>query len=145
VIASGFADLGFDVDVGPLFQTPDEVASHAVDADVHVIGVSSLAAGHRTLVPQLIAALKARGGSHIRVVCGGVIPPQDYPELLAAGAGAIFGPGTRVTQAARDTLKGGCSASSVLVAACPGVRLLLPCIDFHALSCCAAAIKQGHA
>lgn len=104
VISSGFADLGFDVDVGPLFQTPEEVASHAVDADVHVVGVSSQAAGHRTLVPQLIAALKARGAGHIKVVCGGVIPPQDYDELRLAGAAAIFGPGTRITQAARDVL-----------------------------------------
>jgi methylmalonyl-CoA mutase len=151
VISSGFADLGFDVDVGPLFQvrvcdsvsgacvrrlvrlpvlghaatpppspllhshcllrlllllqTPEEVAGHAVDADVHVVGVSSQAAGHRTLVPRLVAALRARGGGHIKVVCGGVIPPQDYDELRRAGAAAIFGPGTRITQAARDVLK----------------------------------------
>ncbi len=85
-------------------QTPEEVASHAVDSDVHVVGVSSQAAGHRTLVPQLIAALKARGAGHIKVVCGGVIPPQDYEELRSAGAAAIFGPGTRITQAARDVL-----------------------------------------
>jgi methylmalonyl-CoA mutase len=77
VVASGFADVGFDVDVGPLFQTPEEVAMQAIDADVHVVGVSSQAAGHKTLVPQLIEALKAQGAAHIRVIVGGVIPPQD--------------------------------------------------------------------
>jgi len=105
VIASGFADLGFDVDVGPLFQTPEEVAMQALDADVHVVGVSSQAAGHKTLVPQLIAALKAKGASHIRVVAGGVIPPQDYDFLFKAGVAAVFGPGTRIPVAARDVLK----------------------------------------
>lgn len=105
VIASGFADLGFDVDVGPLFQTPEEVAGQAIDADVHVVGVSSQAAGHKTLVPQLLAALKAKGASHIRVVVGGVIPPQDYDFLVKAGVAGIFGPGTRIPLAAREVLK----------------------------------------
>ena len=104
VIASGFADLGFDVDVGPLFATPEEVAGQAIDADVHVVGVSSQAAGHKALVPALISALAARGAGHIRVVVGGVIPPQDYAELYAAGVGAIFGPGTRIPLAARQVL-----------------------------------------
>lgn len=105
VIASGFSDLGYDVDVGPLFSTPDEVARQAVDADVHCVGVSSLAAGHKVLVPELVRALQQRGGAHIKVICGGVIPPQDYDELLRAGATCIFGPGTKVTDAARVTLK----------------------------------------
>jgi methylmalonyl-CoA mutase len=105
VIASGFADIGFDVDVGPLFQTPDEVAMQAIDADVHVIGVSSQAAGHKTLVPQLLEALKKKGASHIRVVVGGVIPPQDYDFLFKAGAAAVFGPGTRIPLAAREVVK----------------------------------------
>lgn len=105
VIASGFADLGWDVDVGPLFQTPEEAAMQAIDADVHVVGVSSQAAGHKTLVPQLIEALKAKKGSHILVVVGGVIPPQDYDFLRQAGVAGIFGPGTRITTAAADVLK----------------------------------------
>ena len=105
VIASGFSDLGYDVDVGPLFSTPEEVADQAVDADVHVIGVSSQAAGHRTLVPALVAALKERNSEHIKVICGGVIPPKDYDELHAAGAVCIFGPGTRITDAAKKVLE----------------------------------------
>jgi len=105
VIASGFADLGFDVDVGPLFQTPDEVAQQAVDADVHVVGVSSQAAGHKTLVPALVKALKDADASHIKVVAGGVIPPQDYDFLYEAGVACIFGPGTRIPVAAMDVLK----------------------------------------
>lgn len=100
VIATAFADLGFDVDVGALFQTPEEVAQDAVENDVHLIGVSSQAAGHKTLVPALIAALGAIGGSDIRVVCGGVIPAQDYEYLTEAGVAAIFGPGTNVAEAA---------------------------------------------
>ena len=104
VIASGFADIGFDVDVGPLFQTPDEVALQAVDADVHVVGVSSQAAGHKTLVPQLMQALRARGAGGAVVVVGGVIPPQDYEFLRAEGVACVFGPGTRITSAARDVL-----------------------------------------
>ena len=104
VIATAFADVGFDVDMGPLFQTPDETAKMAVENDVHVIGVSSLAAGHKTLVPQLVAELKKLGADDIIVVCGGVIPRQDYDELHAAGAACIFGPGTPITKSARETL-----------------------------------------
>ncbi|HEY0191609.1 MAG TPA: methylmalonyl-CoA mutase [Kofleriaceae bacterium] len=100
VIASAFADLGFDVDIGPLFQTPDETARAAVENDVHVVGASSLAAGHLTLVPQLRAALAALGRPDILVVAGGVIPPDDYPALRAAGAAEIFGPGTVIADAA---------------------------------------------
>ena len=105
VIASAFADLGFDVDIGPLFQTPEEAARQAVENDVHIVGVSSLAAGHLTLVPALRQALEEQGGGDIMVVVGGVIPPQDYPALYEAGAKAIFGPGTPIVQAAIDLLK----------------------------------------
>ncbi|KAI9220235.1 mitochondrial methylmalonyl-CoA mutase [Blastocladiella britannica] len=105
VIATGFADLGFDVDVGPLFQTPAEVARQAVDADVHVVGVSSQAAGHKTLVPALVAELKKLGADDKLVVCGGVIPPQDYDFLHKAGAAAIFGPGTKIPLAAREVIE----------------------------------------
>jgi methylmalonyl-CoA mutase len=104
VIASAFADLGFDVDIGPLFQTPEEAARQAVENDVHIVGVSSLAAGHLTLVPALRQALEALGRSDIMIVVGGVIPPQDYPELHEAGAKAIFGPGTPIADAAIDIL-----------------------------------------
>ena len=104
VIATAFADLGFDVDVGPLFQTPEEAARDAMDNDVHVVGVSSQAAGHLTLAPRLVEALRAAGAGDIAVVCGGVIPPQDYPTLQAAGVSAIFGPGTPIPQAARQVL-----------------------------------------
>lgn len=100
VIATAFADMGFDVDVGSLFATPEEVARQAVENDVHIVGVSSHAAGHKTLVPQLIAALKAAGREDILVVCGGVIPNQDYPVLEQAGVAAIFGPGTNIPVAA---------------------------------------------
>jgi methylmalonyl-CoA mutase len=105
VIATGFADLGFDIDLGPLFQTPGEVAQQAVENDVHWVGVSSLAAGHKTLVPQLIAALTALGRPDIRVVVGGVIPRQDYAALHEAGAVAVFGPGTPVVASARQLLE----------------------------------------
>jgi methylmalonyl-CoA mutase len=105
VIATAFADLGFDVDVGPLFQTPAEVARDAIDNDVHVIGVSSQAAGHKTLVPALSAELKKQGASDILIVVGGVIPSQDYDALRAAGAAAIFGPGTNIPVAASEVLK----------------------------------------
>ena len=105
VIASAFADLGFDVDIGPLFQTPEEAARQAVENDVHIVGVSSLAAGHLTLVPALREALEALGRGDIMVVVGGVIPPQDYPALYAAGAKAIFGPGTPIADAAIDLLQ----------------------------------------
>jgi len=104
VIATGFSDLGFDVDIGPLFQTPEEVAQQAVDSDVHVIGVSSLAAGHRALVPELSAALKKVGRPDIIIICGGVIPPADYEFLYENGASAIFGPGTKIPVAALDVV-----------------------------------------
>ncbi len=104
VIATAFADIGFDVDVGTLFQTPEEVAQDAIDADVHVIGVSSLAAGHKTLVPLLSEALKKQGANDILIVCGGVIPAQDYDALYKAGASAIFGPGTNIPAAAAEVL-----------------------------------------
>jgi methylmalonyl-CoA mutase len=104
VIATAFADLGFDVDVGPLFQTPAEAARDAVDNDVHVVGVSSQAAGHKTLVPQLVDELRKAGGGDVVVVCGGVIPPQDHDMLRAAGVAAIFGPGTNIPAAARQVL-----------------------------------------
>ena len=105
VIASAFADLGFDVDIGPLFQTPEEAARQAVENDVHIVGVSSLAAGHLTLVPALREALEALGRGDIMVVVGGVIPPQDYAQLYEAGAKAIFGPGTPIADAAIDLLQ----------------------------------------
>jgi methylmalonyl-CoA mutase len=104
VIAAAFADLGFDVDIGPLFQTPREVARHAVENDVHVVGVSSLAGAHRTLVPQLIEELKRLGRDDILVIVGGVVPPQDYDLLRQAGAAAVFGPGTVIPAAARQIL-----------------------------------------
>ncbi|HRK73112.1 MAG TPA: cobalamin-dependent protein [Rhodothermales bacterium] len=100
VIATSFADLGFDVDIGPLFQTPAEAARQAVENDVHVLGVSSLAGAHNTLVPQVVQALKDLGRPDILVTVGGVIPPQDEPTLLAAGASFVFGPGTVIAQAA---------------------------------------------
>lgn len=104
VIATAFADLGFDVDVGPLFQTPEEVALQAVEADVHIIGVNSLAAGHLTLVPALRAALAEMEADNILIVVGGVVPPGDFAELEAAGASAIFPPGTVIATAAQDLL-----------------------------------------
>ena len=104
VVGTAFADIGFDVDFGPLFETPQEVARAAVENDVHVVGVSSQAAGHKTLVPQLIDALRAEGGDDILVVCGGVIPPQDHQVLRDAGVVAIFGPGTNIPDAAAAVL-----------------------------------------
>jgi methylmalonyl-CoA mutase len=104
VIATAFADIGFDVDVGPLFQTPEEAAQDAIDNDVHVIGISSQAAGHKTLAPKLVEALKAAGAGDILVICGGVIPQQDYDFLFQAGVKAIFGPGTNIPAAAKDIL-----------------------------------------
>jgi methylmalonyl-CoA mutase len=104
VIATAFADIGFDVDVGPLFQTPEEAARQAIENDVHVVGVSSQAAGHKTLVPALIAALRAAGADDILIVCGGVIPPQDYQGLLDGGVAAIYGPGTNIPHAAAEIL-----------------------------------------
>jgi len=105
IIATAFADVGFDVDVGPLFQTPEEAAKQAVENDVHIIGISSQAAGHKTLVPQLIEALKRERAGDIVVVCGGVIPPQDYQTLQDAGVAAIYGPGTNIPSAANEILK----------------------------------------
>jgi len=105
VIATGFADMGYDVDVGPLFSTAGEVVRQAIDADVHVIGVSSLAAGHRTLIPELIKELENQKAGHIIVVCGGVIPSQDYDGLLQAGVKVVFGPGTKVTDAALTVVR----------------------------------------
>ncbi|HUE19315.1 MAG TPA: methylmalonyl-CoA mutase [Stellaceae bacterium] len=105
VIATAFADLGFDVDVGPLFQTPEEAAAQAIENDVHVVGVSSQAAGHRILVPALLEALKAQGGGNILIVCGGVIPPQDYAFLMEAGVAAIYGPGTNIPLAVSEILQ----------------------------------------
>jgi methylmalonyl-CoA mutase len=104
VIATAFADIGFDVDVGPLFQTPEEAAQDAIDNDVHVIGISSQAAGHKTLAPRLIEVLNERDAGDILVICGGVIPQQDYDFLKKAGVKAIFGPGTNIPSAAQDIL-----------------------------------------
>ena len=105
IIATAFADLGFDVDVGPLFQTPEEAARQAIENDVHVVGVSSQAAGHKTLVPALVEALRALDAADIAVVCGGVIPPQDYEMLRSAGVSAIYGPGAHIPAAAAEVLE----------------------------------------
>jgi methylmalonyl-CoA mutase len=105
VVATGYADVGFDVDIGPLFQTPQEAAKQAVENDVHILGVSSLAAGHKTLVPQVIAELKKYGREDIMVIVGGVIPAQDYQFLFDAGAVAVFGPGTKISEAAISILE----------------------------------------
>ena len=105
VIASAFADLGFDVDIGPLFATPAEAARQAVENDVHILGVSSLAAAHLTLVPELKAELAKQGRDDIMIVVGGVVPPQDYDALMKAGAEAIFPPGTVIAEAAEKLLK----------------------------------------
>jgi methylmalonyl-CoA mutase len=104
VVATGYADVGFDVDIGPLFQTPEEATQQAVENDVHIIGVSSLAAGHKTLVPKVIEELKKFGREDIMVIVGGVIPHQDYQFLFDAGAIAVYGPGTRISDAAIDLL-----------------------------------------
>ena len=105
VVATGYADVGFDVDIGPLFQTPAEAAKQAIENDVHILGVSSLAAGHKTLVPQVVEELKKYGREDIMVVVGGVIPAQDYQFLFDAGAVAIFGPGTKISDAAIKILE----------------------------------------
>jgi methylmalonyl-CoA mutase len=112
VVSTGYADLGFDVDIGPLFQTPSEAAKQAVENDVHVLGVSSLAAGHKTLIPELISELKKLGREDILVIAGGVIPPQDYQFLYDSGVAAIFGPGTSVSKAAKQIME-------ILLAASP--------------------------
>jgi methylmalonyl-CoA mutase len=104
VIATAFADLGFDVDISPMFQTPEEAAKMAVENDVHIVGASSLAAGHKTLVPQLVECLKKEGGEDILVVVGGVIPPADYEFLNNAGSAGVFGPGTIITDSANKVL-----------------------------------------
>ena len=104
VVATGYADCGFDVDMGPLFQTPAEAAREAVENDVHIVGASSLAAGHKTLIPQLIEELKKLGREDIMVIAGGVIPAQDYDFLYKAGVAAIFGPGTSVAKAACEMM-----------------------------------------
>ena len=105
VVATGYADVGFDVDMGPLFQTPEEAARQAVENDVKILGVSSLAAGHKTLIPQVIAELKRLGRDDIMVTAGGVIPAQDYDFLYKAGVAAIFGPGTPVAYSAGKCLE----------------------------------------
>jgi methylmalonyl-CoA mutase len=104
VIASAYADIGFDVDIGPLFQTPEEAAKMAIENDVHVVGASSLTAGHKTLVPGLVDELKKQGGADIKVVAGGIIPPKDYDYLYERGVQAVFGPGTSVIDSANRTL-----------------------------------------
>jgi methylmalonyl-CoA mutase len=105
IIATSFADVGFDVDIAPLFQTPAEVARQAADNDVHVVGVSSLAAGHKTLLPQLLTELKQLGREDILVIAGGVIPAQDYGFLYAAGVAGVYGPGTVIAVAAQEILE----------------------------------------
>ena len=105
VIATAFADMGFDVDIGPLFQTPEEVAKQAIENDVHIIGVSTQAAGHKTLVPMLIEALKNEQADNVIVVCGGIIPEKDIPDLKSQGVGAVFGPGTNISEAAMEVIK----------------------------------------
>jgi methylmalonyl-CoA mutase len=105
VVATSYADVGFDVDIGPLFQTPVEAAKQAVENDVHIVGVSSLAGGHKTLVPQIVEELKKYGREDIMVIVGGVIPPDDYDVLFEAGAVAIFGPGTKISDAAITILE----------------------------------------
>jgi methylmalonyl-CoA mutase len=104
VIATAFADIGFDVDIGPLFQTPEEAARQAIENDVHIVGVSTHAAGHKTLVPALVEALKREGASDILLVVGGVVPPKDYDFLKRAGISAIYGPGTNIPEAAAEIL-----------------------------------------
>ena len=105
VVSTGYADIGFDVDIGPLFQTPPEAAKQAVENDVHILGVSSLAGGHKTLIPKVIEELSRLGRDDIMVIAGGVIPAQDYQFLYDAGVTAVFGPGTRITEAGKKILK----------------------------------------
>ena len=110
VVTTAYADLGFDVDIGPLFQTPEECARQAIENDVHAVGVSTLAAGHRTLVPAIIAELKKQGAEDIIVFVGGVIPRQDYDFLYQAGVKGVFGPGTPIVASARGVLEQICKA-----------------------------------
>jgi methylmalonyl-CoA mutase len=105
VIASALADLGFDVDLGPLFSTPEEVARQAVENDVHIVGISTQAGGHRVLLPELVRALVAAGAADVKVVCGGIVPAEDHDELTRAGVAAVFGPGTPVAVIARRLLE----------------------------------------
>ncbi|MCL4166393.1 UNVERIFIED_CONTAM: hypothetical protein GTU68_003605 [Idotea baltica] len=105
IIATAFADLGFDVDIGPLFQTPAEVAKQAMENDVHIVGISSLAAGHKTLIPDVIAELAKQDCAHMMIIAGGVIPKQDYDFLYDAGVTAVFGPGTKIPLAAMEILE----------------------------------------
>ncbi len=114
VVATALADLGFDVDIGPLFQTPEEAAREAIENDCHAIGVSTLAAGHKTLVPELVKALRDQGASDIAVFVGGVIPAQDYDFLRQAGVAGIFGPGTPILVSAKQVLE---AIKSTLVSA----------------------------
>jgi len=104
IVATGFADIGFDVDIGPLFQTPEEVAKQAIENDVHIVGVSTLAGGHKTLVPKLIEELKNYGRDDILIILGGVIPKQDYNSLIKNGVAAIFGPGSKISDTAIEIL-----------------------------------------
>ena len=104
VVATGYADLGFDVDIGPLFQTPKEAVKQAIENDVHILGISSLAGGHKTLVPEVISGLKKHERDDIMVIVGGVIPAQDYQFLFDCGAVGVFGPGTKIAQAAIDMI-----------------------------------------
>jgi methylmalonyl-CoA mutase len=105
VVATAFADLGFDIDIGPLFQTPDEAGRQAIENDCHAIGVSTLAAGHKTLVPALVRSLREQGADDIAVFVGGVVPAQDYPFLRQAGVAGIFGPGTPIPVCAKQVLE----------------------------------------
>ena len=104
IIATSFADIGFDVDIGPLFQMPKEVVKQAIENDVHVIGISSLAAGHKTLIPEIVEILKEENREDIMVIAGGVIPPKDHEYLLSRGVKGVFGPGTKISDAASDIL-----------------------------------------
>ena len=105
IVATSFADIGFDVDIGPLFQTPEEAAKQAAESDVHILGISSLAAGHKTLVPEVIDALKEIDREDIMIIVGGVVPKKDYQFLFENGVAAIFGPGTNISKAAQEIIE----------------------------------------
>jgi methylmalonyl-CoA mutase len=105
IVATSFADIGFDVDIGPLFQTPEEAAKQASDSDVHILGISSLAAGHKTLVPEVIKALKDIKREDIMIIVGGVVPKKDYDFLFDLGVAAVFGPGTNISLAAQEIIE----------------------------------------